>query len=545
MADQVSQAPSGTPDTSPPATLTQDQQQTQQPPQTQAQQPLPSPFPPPLNPQVQQAPQHMQQVQAQQPPVPQSQQAQDDAFLQAAMRAIQAIAARMPAQAPSGTPTAKRQKYSFAFAEDYFSQKQFDRDIAERKAGARMMTGYANLDAIQPFYPGLYILGAIASLGKTTFAMQMANQLAEAGHYVLYLCLEQTQLDFYSKSLARCFFQTRLEDARANAKAQGFEYRNAIYFHEWFSSYPAPTAVDIWSERAADNYPSELARQVDRYTTAVQNRVCVIQGDFGVMVEDVRYVTELFIHMLGVKPVVIVDYLQIMAPTPEKGRIPDTRRAVEHIVQALKSMQADHGLAVLAISSVNRQNYLAPIDFESFKESGLLEYSSDVVLGLQLEIMNRREFYNKFDANGNEGKETGLTYRRKLVKQAKAENPRHIQLVCLKNRYGRSSFEADFLYFPAHDYFHPVIDDDDAYPIEISPDGDLVQPGPPDATPPGGAGGPLLATGGTAGRDMTAEEQASMDELNEILASNNCLKDASAAPGSTDSCAAEGDIGNA
>ena len=35
-----------------------------------------------------------------------------------------------------------------------------------------------------------------------------------------------------------------------------------------------------------------------------------------------------------------------------------------------------------------RQNYLTQVDFESFKESGGIEYTADVVWGLQLEVLH-------------------------------------------------------------------------------------------------------------------------------------------------------------
>ncbi len=50
-------------------------------------------------------------------------------------------------------------------------------------------------------YPGLYVLGAISSLGKTTFCGQMADQLAFVGEHVLYFSLEQTRLELVTKGL--------------------------------------------------------------------------------------------------------------------------------------------------------------------------------------------------------------------------------------------------------------------------------------------------------------------------------------------------------
>ena len=49
-------------------------------------------------------------------------------------------------------------------------------------------------------------------------------------------------------------------------------------------------------------------------------------------------------------------------------------------------------ITIIVISSVNRANYMQPIDFESLKESGGIEYSADVIWGLQLQCLNDSMF---------------------------------------------------------------------------------------------------------------------------------------------------------
>ena len=45
--------------------------------------------------------------------------------------------------------------------------------------------------------------------------------------------------------------------------------------------------------------------------------------------------------------------------------------------------------------------------------------------------------------------------------QAKASSPRAIDLVCLKNRYGVSSYTVNFEYYPASDFFCAPYDPND------------------------------------------------------------------------------------
>lgn len=73
--------------------------------------------------------------------------------------------------------------------------------------------GYSNIDAITSLYPGLYIIGAVTSLGKTTFAYRMADQLAREGKHVLYFTLEQSIFELVPKGLSRITAQNDLCNA--------------------------------------------------------------------------------------------------------------------------------------------------------------------------------------------------------------------------------------------------------------------------------------------------------------------------------------------
>ena len=151
-----------------------------------------------------------------------------------------------------------------------------------------------------------------------------------------------------------------------------------------------------------------------------------------------------------VKPVVIVDYLQIIRPTDPRQT---TKDAVDTHVRALKKLQTENDLVIILICSLNRQNYLTPVDFESFKESGGIEYTADVVWGLQLACMNDDIFL----------KEKNIREKRERVKAAKLAIPRKVQLVCLKNRYGKSSYDCGFNYYAQYDLFMP---EDDFMPVD-------------------------------------------------------------------------------
>lgn len=288
----------------------------------------------------------------------------------------------------------------------------FAGEIEKFKQDSTRKTGFANLDALAGgLYPGLYAIGAISSLGKTTFIHQIADQMAAAGNHILYFSLEQSRFEMASKSLARL-----------TAKQ---EIKSAV------------SSLDIRKGKITP----EVQKAYKVYAETVGDRLSVIEGNFNCNVSFIgEYVTR-YIKQNNVKPVVIIDYLQILDGIADQKQ--NTRDIVDTNVRELKRMSRNNDIPVIVISSLNRSNYLTPVDFESFKESGGIEYTCDVLWGLQLAVMED-DLFNK---------QNEIKKKREKVKEAKAATPRTIQLVCLKNRYGISSYTTDFLYYPANDLF--------------------------------------------------------------------------------------------
>ena len=145
-------------------------------------------------------------------------------------------------------------------------------------------------------------------------------------------------------------------------------------------------------------------------------------------------------------PVICLDYLQIVPSSKDS-----TKLGVDDSVRKLKKFQRDTNTTFIVISSFNRDNYTKPVSFESFKESGNIEYTADVVWALQLFVINSINSFNISDA-------------RQKIDKAKKQQPRQIQLKCLKNRQG-TNYDCFFNYFSAHDCFTPCEkfgDDDEA-----------------------------------------------------------------------------------
>jgi len=283
-------------------------------------------------------------------------------------------------------------------------------EIADFIKASDIKTGFSRFDLLAGgIYPGLYAIGAISSLGKTTFIHQLADQIAAAGKHVLFFSLEMSRLEMATKSISR--------------KTAQLDYSNAI------SSLKIRRGVTS----------ALVERATKEYIDAVGDRMNIIEGGFETTVSQISDYTRQYIARHEVRPIIIVDYLQILQGAPKNT----VREAIDFNVVELKRLSRALGVPVIVISSVNRGNYLMPVDFESFKESGGIEFTCDVCLGLQLACLDEPLF----------DKEKQIKEKRERIKQAKGENPRRIKLVCLKNRYGSPDWTIDYKYYPQYDFF--------------------------------------------------------------------------------------------
>jgi len=282
--------------------------------------------------------------------------------------------------------------------------------------GAKCRTGYKNIDMITSLYPGLYVIGAISSLGKTTFMHQMADQIIKDNKNVMFFSLEQSALELTSKSLSRIMAMENMDYAMTSLQVRKNINDTRVY------------------------------KAKEKYLAHAKN-MCVYECEFSATIDDIE---EKVNNAVQAKytPLIIIDYLQVIKSDNCKSNMRD---AIDDIIKRLKRLQSKNKLVMFVISSLNRQNYQVQIDFESFKETGGIEYTADVIWGLQLGVIND----NLFDETGK------INEKRKAIINAKSQVPRKIELVCLKNRFGVSSYKCAFDYYPQFDLFVPCTTSED------------------------------------------------------------------------------------
>ena len=325
------------------------------------------------------------------------------------------------------------------------SLDSFIAEIKESEKAGFISTGFKGIDKVLDggLYPGLYVIGAISSLGKTTLALQIADNIASAGHSVLIFSLEMAKNELIAKSISRLTAIEALKRGNtANAKTTrgiltGTRYKD----YNGDEIELIDTAIKLYKGYAGNIYISEGV------------------GNIGV--EQVREAVERHKRITDKAPIVIIDYLQILAPYNERAT---DKQNTDKAVLELKRLSRDYKTSVIGISSFNRDNYNAPVNLASFKESGAIEYSSDVLIALQYEGM---------DYQAGEKEQERDKRIRELIKEQQAlgreGKTQTLQVKILKNRNG-SKGESAIKFYPMFNYF---LEDISPKFEEVSPDEDI------------------------------------------------------------------------
>lgn len=309
--------------------------------------------------------------------------------------------------------------------------KDFLNGITERVNTPAISTGFCDLDILLDggLYEGLYIIGAVSSLGKTTFCIQMADNLAKQGQDCIIFSLEMAKSELMAKSISRLTFLNA--DNRADAKTTRGITSGARYAK--------------YSETAKAN----INRSIEQYKEYAQH-IYIYEGVGDVGTDKVRELVNQHISITGRKPIIFIDYVQILAPYDLRA---SDKQNTDKAILELKRISRDFKIPVLGVSSFNRENYTAPVNLASFKESGAIEYGSDVLIGLQYYGMDYTE-------------EEAEQKRRKRIVQLIKDNEKKgrcgeaqkIQIKILKQRNGsRGDCVVDF--YPMFNYFADMEED--------------------------------------------------------------------------------------
>lgn len=274
----------------------------------------------------------------------------------------------------------------------------------------------------------LHVLAAGSGMGKTTLALQMATSLSAQGHDVLYVALEQDRATLTLKGVSRCTREISENDAITTWELEEAD-REDCRAH---LSDGQLATLELAKARHAEQ--AARLKFVDRPTS----------------MDELERIVDRHERITGNTPCVVLDYLQFLRPSESQRHLSLTDRARENVAR-LKALAVQHQLPLLALSSLNRLGYNVAVGLESLKDSGDIEYTADVVLGLQPLQLGTTE-----DGNG-----------RAINAATRTQEVRTLRLTCLKHREGKAG-EVILEYDAAHNAFNePDIEADLIAPMPL------------------------------------------------------------------------------
>ena len=317
------------------------------------------------------------------------------------------------------TPITERESISYKLTD-------FLAAVKKNREGRAIPTGFDNLDNLLDggLYPSLICLGAITSAGKTTITAQIADNIARAGYGVLFFSLEMSTNEIIAKSLSR---QSLIKD-----------------MERYNTTKHAKTTRGILKGEYSDTTQEILRDSILEYKEFGKN-INIVEGVGNVGIQEITdKVKEYTRTHDGKPPVVFIDYIQIIAPYDI--RMSDKQNTDKAVLE-LKRLSRDFQVPVIGISSFNRDNYLEPVNLSCFKESGAIEYSSDILIGMQ--------YYGWDYISGEKPIDRARRLsdlREQINESARNGGGVEVQLKILKNRNGRRG-SLRFESFPMFNYF--------------------------------------------------------------------------------------------
>lgn len=225
-------------------------------------------------------------------------------------------------------------------------------------------TGYRDLDNIlaglQP--SDLFVLAARPSMGKTAFALNLAQNVAlKAGQPVLIFSLEMSKEQLVDRMLA------------------------------------SEAGVNAWNLRTG-NLSDDDFEKIGHAMGTLSEAQILIDDSPGISVSDMRTKARREAHKrpLGL---IIVDYLQLMSGGARFSGDSNRVQEISEISRGLKGIAREMNVPVIALSQLSRsvesRNPQIP-QLADLRESGSIEQDADVVA-----FIYREEYYNPETENKN------------------------------------------------------------------------------------------------------------------------------------------------
>lgn len=337
----------------------------------------------------------------------------------------------------------KIEKLKYSFIQNFYSslnKSHIDKFYLKlRESKDRIKTGFSQLDSEEfldgGLTEGLYTLGALSSLGKTTFALQIADQIAATGQDVIYISLEMSSDTLREKSVSR---YTAREIIENGALKQG---TGNLLYNKLAKTQSQISKIFKYNSLATKQEIRHVEQAIENYFKDTGENLRLIEPNGLFNADNIEKLIKTHKNITGRTPVIFIDYIQLLnVPKSEskfRGNMTDKQKVDLNIIK-LKELITKYQVAIFAISSINRDSYHQELTLSSLKESGILEFSSEVVFAI-----DRKDVKTKDDLP-------------KVLQEESRTNIKNLRLRILKNRNGKAGGEIFFEFYPMFNYFREI-----------------------------------------------------------------------------------------
>lgn len=268
-------------------------------------------------------------------------------------------------------------------------------------------TGWNKLDELLGggLYPGVYTIGGGTGIGKTTLMIQLCRNIIRINPQVsvMYFGVETTANDFSGKVATGLLFDDYGIKATYRGLQNGINGKQCDDILSRIQSTDELERLLVYPKGAEEFTPKRIStlivKELEKTNTSIENTV------------------------------VLVDYLQILSNKDTKK---DIRGFIDDTMMTLSSLSTRYGCPIVVTAAVNRlssSDTTHRFHNSSMKESGGIEYTSDVTLFLEPQIQivkNKRR--------NRQSNVVDWTTRTGVVKDVPTD---YIRLTINKNRNGR------------------------------------------------------------------------------------------------------------
>ena len=268
----------------------------------------------------------------------------------------------------------------------------------------------------------LVMMGAAPGMGKSFFAQQLFEGMAQQGHNVLYFNLEMSREQMLARSFAR------LARTREGATMTAMD---VLQGYRWTEAQRATM------ERIKAVYGAEIAPHM-----AYNPGGSTAQLD--TILEQMNSAAQRAADAGKEAPLVVIDYLHLLRGDKRE----DVQTTIKRAMDAFKGYAMRFNTVVFIILAFNRDsNKGGKVNQESGRDSSSIEYGADLMLGL-----------NFAKVEDNTDSELAEKIREEAQKEGKNQGQTDYRLKVLKSRLQGGIGSVDLVFSGRYGLFFPKID---------------------------------------------------------------------------------------